>query len=64
MAEEERHKAAIELSMKLTRAENLKLKYESLIQKNEKGDGEEKYSQAYYVIKTAQEKEELQRQSN
>ena len=61
-AEEERHKAATELSLKSTRAKNLKLKYESLIQKT-KGDGnEEKYSQAYYVIKTAQEKEELQRQ--
>ena len=64
-AEEERHKAAMELSLKLTRAKNLKLKYESLIQKNKKGDeGEEKYSQAYYIIKTAQEKEELQRQKD
>lgn len=64
-AEEERHKVAVELSMKLTRAKNLKLKYESLIQKNKKGDeGEEKYSQAYYIIKTAQEKEELQRQKD
>ena len=65
-AEEERHKCAMELSQKLTRAKNLKLKYESLISKNKRGDeeGEEKYSQAYYVIKTAQEKEELQRQKD
>jgi chromosome segregation ATPase len=63
-AEEERHVAAIELSLKLTRAKNLKLKYESLVQRNKnEEEGEEKYSQAYYVIKTAQEKEELQRQS-
>ena len=65
-AEEERHKCAMELSLKLTRAKNLKLKYESLISKTKRGDeeGEEKYSQAYYVIKTAQEKEELQRQKD
>jgi UDP-glucose:O-linked fucose beta-1,3-glucosyltransferase len=56
----------MELTQKLTRAKNLKLKYESLINKNSKNEdgGEEKYSQAYYVIKTAQEKEELQRQGD
>ena len=65
-AEEERHNCAMELTQKLTRAKNLKLKYESLINKNSKNEdgGEEKYSQAYYVIKTAQEKEELQRQGD
>ena len=65
-AEEERHNCAMELTQKLTRAKNLKLKYESLINKNSKNEdgGEEKYSQAYYIIKTAQEKEELQRQGD
>jgi coiled-coil domain-containing protein 39 len=67
-AESERHKVAMELSQKLTRANNLKLKYESIVQRNKKssGDNDEgvgEHSQAYYVIKTAQEKEELQRQS-
>lgn len=66
-AEEERHKAAMELSQKITRANNLKLKYDSFVQKNKKsGEDEEgigEHSQAYYVIKTAQEKEELQRLS-
>ena len=65
-AEEERHNCAMELTQKLIRAKNLKLKYESLINKTSKSEegGEEKYSQAYYVIKTAQEKEELQRQGD
>ena len=56
----------MELTQKLIRAKNLKLKYESLINKTSKNEegGEEKYSQAYYVIKTAQEKEELQRQGD
>lgn len=65
-AEEERHKSAMELSQKITRANNLKLKYDSIVQKNKKSadDGEVgEHSQAYYVIKTAQEKEELQRLS-
>jgi hypothetical protein len=67
-AEEERHKVAIELSQKLIRSNNLKLKYESIVQRNKKStdDGTDiaEHSQAYYVVKTAQEKEELQRQSN
>jgi chromosome segregation ATPase len=65
-AEEQKHNCAIELTQKLIRAKNLKLKYESLINKTSKNEdgGEEKYSQAYYVIKTAQEKEELQRQGD
>jgi len=64
-AEEERHKSAIELSQKLTRANNLKLKYESIVQRTKKTNEDastDEHSQAYYVIKTAQEKEELQRQ--
>jgi len=67
VAEEERHKTAMELSQKITRANNLKLKYDSIVQKNKKSgdddEGIEEHSQAYYVIKTAQEKEELQRLS-
>ena len=66
-AEEERHRTAMELSQKITRANNLKLKYDSIVQKNKKSgdddEGVEEHSQAYYVIKTAQEKEELQRLS-
>ena len=44
---------------------NLRIKYEGLIQKNQSssgdGDAPGDHSQAYYVIKAAQEKEELQR---
>ena len=67
-AEEERHKSAMELSQKLIKVNNLKLKYESIVQKNKKsGDDDSgigEHSQAYYVIKTAQEREELARQKD
>jgi hypothetical protein len=39
-AEEERHKIAVELSERDTRVKNLKIKYESLVQKNKSGNGE------------------------
>jgi chromosome segregation ATPase len=65
-AEEERHKIAVELQNRNNKVKNLKIRYESLMGQNKSttadttGDGEE-HSQAYYVIKAAQEKEELQR---
>ena len=44
---------------------NLRIKYEGLIQKNQgagdSGGGAAEHSQAYYVIKAAQDREELQR---
>lgn len=43
----------------------MRIKYEGLVQKNQSSSGEVEapgeHSQAYYVIKAAQEKEELQR---
>jgi hypothetical protein len=66
-AEEERHKIAIELQDRMNKVKNLKVRYESLIDQNKvqfKDGGEGapgEHSQAYYVIKAAQEKEELQR---
>ena len=64
-AEEERHKVAVELQFRKSRVKNLRIKYEGLVQKNTSSSGEieapGEHSQAYYVIKAAQEKEELQR---
>lgn len=65
-AEEERHKIAMELSERNNKVKNLKIKYEALVQKNHGSsrDGDTEHSQAYYVIKAAQEKEELQRKGD
>lgn len=62
-AEEERHKVAVELQFRKSRVKNLRIKYEGLVQKNASSTGEAdspgEHTQAYYVIKAAQEKEEL-----
>mmetsp|Transcript_36979 Transcript_36979/g.102767 ORF Transcript_36979/g.102767 Transcript_36979/m.102767 type:complete len:901 (-) Transcript_36979:206-2908(-) len=63
-AEEERHKAAIELAERKQKIYNLKSKYENVMNKVKKEDGEENHSQAHYMIKAAQEKEELQRKGD
>lgn len=64
-AEEERHKVSVELTYRKTRVKNLRIKYEGLIQRNKSSSGDQdaagEHSQAYFVIKAAQEKEELQR---
>lgn len=39
-AEEERHKIAVELAERSNRVKNLKIKYESLVQKNKVSNGE------------------------
>jgi chromosome segregation ATPase len=60
-AEDEKHKVKMELAERESMVENLKVKFENLCYKNvAKEDGEER-TQAYYVIKAAQEREELQR---
>lgn len=63
-AEEERHKAAIELAERKQKIYNLKSKYENVMNKVKKEDGEDQHSQAHYMIKAAQEKEELQRRGD
>merc|ERR1719262_1102567 len=62
-AEDERHKAAVELAERKTKIYNLKMKYENVANKVKKEEGEQ-HSQAHFVIKAAQEKEELQRQGD
>merc|ERR1719343_1780213 len=63
-AEDEKHKAAIELAERKQKIYNLKSKYENVMNKVKKEDGEEQQSQAHYMIKAAQEKEELQRRGD
>ena len=60
-AEEEKHKVLVELSDRKSKVQNLKVKYENLCYKNRSNDDGEERTQAYYVIKAAQEREELQR---
>jgi len=63
-AEEERHATARELSEKLLKVDRLNNKYDIICGKlGDEGDGGE-HTQAYYVIKAAQEREELQRQGD
>eukprot|EP00920_Eleutheroschizon_duboscqi_P003280 GHVT01007751.1.p1 GENE.GHVT01007751.1~~GHVT01007751.1.p1 ORF type:complete len:475 (+),score=95.54 GHVT01007751.1:504-1928(+) len=62
---EQRRKVAVELAERKTKIANLQAKFETIIQKSEQRDGEEEgRSQAYYLIKAAQEQEELQRQGD
>jgi len=62
-ADQERHKVSVELTMQKSLVKNLRIKYEALCQRNKSSSGEVEstgeHSQAYYVIKAAQEKEEL-----
>jgi hypothetical protein len=76
-AEEERHQRAKELAQRLTKVllkslysefvqiEKLKRKYQSIMLQLSAGEDsqEEEKSQTYYIIKAAQEKEELRKQS-
>ena len=64
-AEEERHKVAMELQVRQQKVKNLRIKYEGLCMRNKSSSGEVEadgeHTQAFFVIKAAQEKEELQR---
>ena len=64
-AEEERHQVKVELQVRKNKVKNLRIKYEGLTARNKSSSGDTEaageHSQAYYVIKAAQEKEELQR---
>ncbi|CAD7969777.1 unnamed protein product [Amoebophrya sp. A25] len=61
VAEDNRHKTAIELAERTAKIGNLKMKFEGIKNKMP-GDGQ--HSQAYYVLKAAQAREELQRKGD
>ncbi|KAI8902852.1 hypothetical protein BC833DRAFT_571828 [Globomyces pollinis-pini] len=63
-AEVERHSAATELRDRIGKVEKLKKRYEILMTQFAPEDGEEDHSQAFYVIKAAQKREELQREGD
>ena len=63
-SELERQKVAVELAKRKKKNLNLQIKYKSLIQSKQGDVNVSEHSQAYYVIKAAQEKEELERKQD
>mmetsp|Transcript_5128 Transcript_5128/g.9691 ORF Transcript_5128/g.9691 Transcript_5128/m.9691 type:complete len:950 (+) Transcript_5128:130-2979(+) len=65
--QDDMHRATLELRERQLRVQKLAAKYEVMVGKrNNKGDDDEEgeHSQAYFVIKAAQEREQLQRQGD
>ena len=60
---EDVHRVTVELKEREMKVEKLASKYEVMTSKQQQEEGEE-VSQAYYVIKAAQEREELQRRGD
>ena len=63
LAESERHRVAMELKDRIAKVEVLKSKFDTISGRMKSEDGEER-SQAYFVIKAAQRREELQREGD
>eukprot|EP00741_Cyanophora_paradoxa_P020955 tig00021319_g20230.t1 len=64
LAEDERHRCQMELNEKSMRVDKLEKKYEIMLSRIPQEEGEGERTQAYYVIKAAQEREELQREGD
>ncbi|XP_066577606.1 coiled-coil domain-containing protein 39 [Amia ocellicauda] len=64
LVDQERQGLSSEVHERLSRIDKLRKRYEILMISMAAPEGEEERSQAFYVIKAAQEKEELQRQGN
>ncbi|XP_048397518.1 coiled-coil domain-containing protein 39 isoform X1 [Stegostoma tigrinum] len=62
--EQEQQGISAELHERLSKIDKMKKRYELLMVTMKPAEGEEERSQAYYVIKAAQEKEELQSQGD
>merc|ERR550534_980746 len=62
VAQDEKHRVSMELAERKQKIHNLKNKYETVMKRTKKDDGD--HSQAYYVIKAAQVKEELQKKGD